>query len=255
MATSIYIPRSQVAPPQLEEGVTRLTLDEMPANGMPIRILQNGQALSQADERISIDPQQPKTINIIGDYADHSFEVDYYIASLIDLEQPTPYTVDLPEIELYSLGTTPATTPNDDLGGFDLLLNSVGYSAYDLAYNGNDLQTDRMLKSAVTLSVYTDAWVDGQRGWWGDTYQGDRPVANCKLWTLMGAKATPENRLKSEQYIKSAVQWLIDDQHLDSIDITTEHQANSLDWLAFKLICKRDGQADVSLNLNMEQRS
>lgn len=250
MTTSIYIPRSQVTPPQIEGGVTTLTLDEVPANGMPVRVMLNGQLLGKGD--ITHDE---KTVTLDGDYTGHTFEIDYYIASLVDLVQLTPYTVDLPEIELYSLGTKRATSSNDDFGGFDLLLNSVGHSEYDLAYDGDDLQTDRLLKSAVTLSVYSDAWVDGQRGWWGDTYQSDRPIADCKLWTLMGAKATHENKLIGDQYIKNAVQWLIDDEHLDSIDITTEHQANSLDWLAFQLVCKREGQADVSLNLNMEHRS
>ena len=225
-------------------------LDETPASGMPVRVMLNGQILGKAD--ITHDG---KRITLPGDYTGHTFEIDYYLESIIDLTQPAPYTVELPEIELYSLGTTSAANANDDLGGFDLLLNSVGHSAYDLGYNGNDLQTDRLLKSAVTLSVYTDAWVDGQRGWWGDTYQGDQPIADSKLWTLIGAKATHENRLKGEHYIKHAVQWLIDDGHFDSIDVTTEHQANGLDWLAFKLIGKRDGQADVSLNLNREQRS
>lgn len=250
MPTSIYIPRSQVTPPRFEGGVTLLDLDEVPANSMPIRVILNGQILGESDKT-----HHHKKITLNGDHTGHSFEVDYYIESIIDLDQPTPYTVDLPEIELYSLGATSVANSNDDLGGFDLLIDSVGHSEYDLAYSGNDLQTDRMLKSAVTLSVYTDAWVDGQRGWWGDSYQDERPIADSKLWTLMGAKATHENRLTGEQHIKSAVQWLIDDEHIDSIDVTTEHHTNSLDWLAFKLICKREGQTNVSLNLNLEQRS
>ncbi len=250
MTTSVYIPRSQITPPEVQEGVTTLTLDEAPAANMPVRVMFNGQILSQQD--ISRTANQ---ITLAGDYTGHTFEVDYYLESPIDLSQPTPYEVDLPEIELYSLGTQPITSTNDNLGGFDLLLQMTGLAEFDLAYTGNDLQTDRMLKSAVTMSVYSDAYVDGQRGWWGDTYQGDRPIANCKLWTLMGARATPENRLKGEQYIKDAVQWLIDDGHLDSIDITTEHQPNSLDWLAFQLTCKKQGQSDVGLNLNLEQIS
>lgn len=247
MSTSVYIPRSKVTPPQYEEGVTTLTLDETPASGMPVRVMLNGQILSQQDIT-----QHQHQITLAGDFTGHSFEVDYYLESTIDLSQPTPYEVDLPEIELYTLGTQRVSSASDDLGGVDLLLSMVGESEYDLAYTGNDLQTDRMLKSAVTLSIYSDAWVDGKRGWWGDSYQNDRPIANCKLWTLMGARNTPENRLKGEQYIKDAVQWLIDDQHLDSIDITTEHQANRLDWLAFQLTCKKQGQTDIALNLNLE---
>lgn len=247
MRTSVYIPRSQITPPEVQEGVTTLTLDETPAAAMPVRVMFNGQILSQNDIT-----QNANQITLVGDYTGHTFEVDYYLESHIDLSQPTPYAVDLPDIELYSLGTHAVKSTNDDLGGVDLLLEMVGESDYDLAYTGNDLRVDRQLKSAVTLSVYSDAFVDGQRGWWGDTYQGERPVANCKLWTLMGAKTTHHNRLKAEQYLKDAVQWLIDDEHLDTIEILTAHQAQSLDWLAFQLICKKQGHDDVALNLLLE---
>jgi len=246
----VYQPRSQVTPPDVEEGVTTLTLDERPAAGMPVRVIFNGQILSQTD--ITLHQQQ---ITFEGDYTGHTFEVDYYLESQIDVSQPTPYVVDLPEIELYSLGTQSVKPENDDLGGFDLLLHMTGIAEFDLAYTGNDLQTDHSLNSAITLSVYSDAWVDGQRGWWGDRYQDDRPVAACKLWTLMGAKPTHDNRLRGEQYIKEAVQWLLDDGHLDQIEITTQHHANNLDWLAFQLTCKKQGQSDRALNLNLEHTS
>lgn len=214
---------------------------------MPVRVMLNGQILGQDDITVN-----QNTVTLNGDYTGHRFEIDYYIESIIDLSQPTPYEVDLPAIELYSLGTQVLSTSSDDLGGFDLLLQMTDLSEYDLAYTGNDLQSDRLLKSAVTLSVYSDGLVEGQRGWWGDTYQADRPVANCKLWTLNGAKTTSENRLKGEQYIKDAVQWLIDDEHLDSVEVTTEHHAKTLDWLAFKLTCRKNGQTDLAVNLNLE---
>lgn len=233
----VSVPRSAVTPPVLDQaGFTVLTLPETPATDLPVRVLVGGQTVGQQDFT-----RDGNIIQIEGDYSHLHCEVDYYLLKIINIEAQTEQP-DLPEIELYSIRTNTYQQADNNTGAYDLLLGMVDDSEYDLIYNGTDLSTDKALQSAITLSVYTDAWVNGQKGWWGDSYNDDRPIADSKLWTLMGKPTTPENINLGNRYIQAATQWLIDDEHVDEIEITTEHHANELDWLAFRLQCKKDKQ-------------
>lgn len=89
---------------------------------------------------------------------------------------------------------------------------------------GNDLQ------SAVLVSLFTDRQAnqddlipDGTgdpRGWWGDIGEG-KPIGS-RLWLLDRSKQTQEVLNNARDYIVEALQWLVDDGVVASIDVQTE---------------------------------
>jgi phage gp46-like protein len=88
--------------------------------------------------------------------------------------------------------------------------------------SGNDLET------AILISLFTDRLArndddyDGndRRGWWGDT--GSDYQIGSRLWLLKRQKLTAAIAGKAEDYATEALQWLIDDGVVSSIQITTQ---------------------------------
>lgn len=86
---------------------------------------------------------------------------------------------------------------------------------------GDDLQT------AIYISLFTDRLardddqIDGndRRGWWGDT--GDDYQIGSRLWLLRRQKLTTAIAGKAVDFAKEALQWLLDDGIVSSIDVRT----------------------------------
>lgn len=86
------------------------------------------------------------------------------------------------------------------------------------------------LETAVLISLFTDRRADPEdrlpdgsqdpRGWWGD--QGkDRPIGS-KIWLRMRSKRTTETLQIVKGDIQEALQWLLDDGVVATIDVTTQ---------------------------------
>ncbi|GBR03114.1 phage GP46 family protein [Gluconobacter cerinus] len=108
-----------------------------------------------------------------------------------------------------------------------------------------DLALDNPLRSAVMISLFTDRTAPEQpsasdrqvgitppgnaansgrqdrRGWWGDA-GADVPIGS-RIWQLRRAIKVGEKAilLELEQIIREALQWLIDDGVVSSIDVAT----------------------------------
>ncbi len=79
---------------------------------------------------------------------------------------------------------------------------------------------DDQLPEAVNLSPFPHA---NMRGWVGDGLAetaGDR--IGSRLWLLNREKQTEETRQRAIEYTQEALQWLIDDQHVQKFDIQAE---------------------------------
>lgn len=102
----------------------------------------------------------------------------------------------------------------------------------DLSFDGNqaDLETDEGLETAVIISLFSDrragddeelpSGVGSKRGWWGDSLAdvgGDQ--IGSKLWLLCREKRLNSVRLRAEQYIREALQWMIDTKIATKIDV------------------------------------
>ena len=89
------------------------------------------------------------------------------------------------------------------------------------------------LARAVAISLFTwrradpgeVAEGDPRHGWWGDTWpvvENDR--IGSKLWLLSREKITRETVNRARDYIRQALQWLIDDGIASRIDVEVTRQ-------------------------------
>ncbi|MCK9110988.1 phage GP46 family protein [Haemophilus influenzae] len=84
------------------------------------------------------------------------------------------------------------------------------------------LLTDDSLTNAIVISLFTDARVDNQRGWWGNDFNQneERQVEmGSRLWTLARSKQLADVLEDAQAYAEQALQWLIDDGHALAIDV------------------------------------
>lgn len=119
------------------------------------------------------------------------------------------------------------------------------------------LSTDQQLdlKRAVIISLFTwrragpDDPVDDEElfGWWGDSYPtivDDR--IGSRLWLLRRVKLTADTQRDAEFYAREALQWLLDDEHVLSLEITSEKAGN--DRLNLGVILTIPGGALLEIN-------
>ncbi|MFM0135104.1 phage GP46 family protein [Caballeronia grimmiae] len=95
---------------------------------------------------------------------------------------------------------------------------------------GPDLRTGNDLQTAVLLSLFTDRVANSDdvipdgtgdpRGWWGDV--DDETPIGSRLWLLDRSKQTQEVLNNARDYITEALQWLVDDGVVASMDVQTE---------------------------------
>lgn len=106
---------------------------------------------------------------------------------------------------------------------------------YDLAFFGGDLVPDAWLRTAVYVSLLTDAEYpdaeDGdRRGWWGDALNEDPADRwGSHLWLLERSKLTADAPAKAAGYAKAALQWLISRGIAGAVDVTAELVAGGID--------------------------
>lgn len=93
------------------------------------------------------------------------------------------------------------------------------------------LLTDDSLTNAIVISLFTDARVDNQRGWWGNDFNQneERQVEmGSHLWTLARSKQLADVLDDAQAYAEQALQWLIDDGHALAIDVIATNSEQSV---------------------------
>jgi len=101
-------------------------------------------------------------------------------------------------------------------------------SKADLALDAFDLQADAGLKTAVILSLFTDARAHAddelpaghsdRRGFWADAY-GVGDVFGSRLWLLNREKQVTKVLNRAREYTDEALAWLVADGIAKSIDV------------------------------------
>lgn len=95
----------------------------------------------------------------------------------------------------------------------------------------NSDSLEATLIRSVVISLFTwrraatdDPVDDDDRfGWWGDSYPAvDDDRIGSRLWLLRRVKLTRQTQLDAEFYAREALQWLLDDGQVISIEITSE---------------------------------
>ncbi len=114
----------------------------------------------------------------------------------------------------------------------DVLLDFDGdLLAGDIRQSGPDLTSDDGLKTAVVISLFTDARADvddllpaGQRdrrGWWGDGLS-DADKTGSRRWLYLREKQTADTARKIREADEEALAWLVDDGIAASVSVETE---------------------------------
>lgn len=125
-----------------------------------------------------------------------------------------------------------------------------GFGA-DVALDAAQLLLDDGLKTAVILSLFTDARAAAddvlpeaggdRRGWWGDAFS---PVAGWemggKLWLLAREKQMQSVLTRARDFARASLAWMIEDQVASTIEITATFPARA--WLKLEIaIARPDG--------------
>jgi phage gp46-like protein len=124
------------------------------------------------------------------------------------------------------------------MSDFALIWNADRYAA-DLSISRNDLVAEDGLRTATILSLFVDRRADdgdvlpgGQtdrRGWWADAIpvvEGDK--IGSRLWLLARAKRTTEFLRRAEEYAREALEWLLTDKIVESIEVAAEFLSDSV---------------------------
>lgn len=101
---------------------------------------------------------------------------------------------------------------------------------FDFSVSSGELAMDEGLKTAVIISLFSDArasdtdlapGVTDKAGWWGDEFLADQDdKLGSKLWTLAREKRTATLLTRAEEFSKQALQWLVDDEVALSVDVS-----------------------------------
>lgn len=100
--------------------------------------------------------------------------------------------------------------------------------AGDWLFAPPDLVTGRDLETAAIISLFSDRLANAddrlpdpadadRRGWWAD-YDSDYLIGS-RLWLISREKQTEDVRQRAEDYCREALQWMLDDDVADTVDV------------------------------------
>ena|SRR5690348_11728614 len=121
---------------------------------------------------------------------------------------------------------------------------------FDFQLSDNDFMKDEGLETAIIISLFTDRRVrpeelpveeTDRRGYWADAINDDGDLIGSKLWLLKREKITSEVLVKARQYCEEALQWLVDDNIADRVDVITERTDLNQISIEIDIIKPHDG--------------
>jgi len=101
----------------------------------------------------------------------------------------------------------------------------------DIQIDAPDLKINQDLESAVIISLFANRLADAKdpidgndrQGWWGDTFATVKgSLIGSRLWELKRQKSLQSVANLAQQYCLEALQWLIEDQVAESINVQAE---------------------------------
>jgi len=119
----------------------------------------------------------------------------------------------------------------------DLEIERRSDGFFDLIIEDGDFKTLDSLKTPVFMSLFEERRADSseqpeprlRRGWWGNELN---PISGfeigSKLWLLYQTQRNDRALNLSETFTREALQWLIDDEIVPSIEVTSEFTNNGI---------------------------
>ena len=92
-----------------------------------------------------------------------------------------------------------------------------------LRVENSDLIADNTIATAIVNSLLIDKRYNNEQGFWGDVLLG-RSIGSL-LWTLERSTINETTLVLIKQYSTDALQWLLDQKIVTSIDVTVYRQS------------------------------
>lgn len=141
------------------------------------------------------------------------------------------------------------------------LLASLKNDIFDLVISDRDISLDQSLETAVIISLFTDRHIEKselpfndnqQRGWWGDNFSKiTNDKIGSKLWLLQREKMTVETLHRAKDYAEEALQWLVEDQIVQKIDVTVTPIRYDTIAIFIKIVCLNQETVNFHYNLSL----
>ena len=94
-----------------------------------------------------------------------------------------------------------------------------------LRIENSDLIADNTIATAIVNSLLIDKRYNNEQGFWGDVLLG-RSIGSL-LWTLERATINDTTIALIKQYSTDALQWLLDQKMISSIDVSVYRQSTN----------------------------
>jgi len=136
-----------------------------------------------------------------------------------------------------------------DRGDFDIFIDPLT----------GDLATTEGFDTSLKMSLFEERRADrtevvpaeNRRGWWAAELSDPQGFEiGSKLWLLDQARLNQETLNKAIDYTRTALQWLVDDLHLNEVRVTGELQKDTI-ILTIDLL--RDGARTESFSFDIWQ--
>jgi phage gp46-like protein len=112
----------------------------------------------------------------------------------------------------------------------------------DIVIEDGDIALDPTLKTAVIISLFSDArlpesipFTADRRGYWGDVMTDDGSETGSLLWTQERTRLNQKTIEDRKNFCNEALQWLVTDRIADSIEVTAERSAVNQDAIITKI--------------------
>ena len=109
---------------------------------------------------------------------------------------------------------------------------------YDIQIGSNgDLVPVYGMETAILMSFYCERRADSsevanpiyQRGWWGNQFSENTGYEiGSKNWLLYQSRNVPETATRATLYNQEAFQWMVEDNLLDSVQVSTIQTTNNI---------------------------
>jgi len=101
---------------------------------------------------------------------------------------------------------------------------------FDLSIVAGDFVSTNGFDTALPMSLWCERMadesevlpIDLRRGWWGNLLDADGFEIGSKLWLLDQRRRNQSTLNAAVDYVRDGLQWLVDDGHLVSIDVSAQ---------------------------------
>lgn len=110
--------------------------------------------------------------------------------------------------------------------------NATNSGVFQLS--GGDLKKDTDLRTSILISLFSDSRAldsdeipdqsNDKRGWCGDVFSD--VTIGSRLWLLDRSYLTNDIALRAKDYIKEALQWMIDKKVVSSVVVDVQRYKN-----------------------------